>query len=499
MELNEFLKDKYTIAVVCNQWGDTGKGKFVDYFAKWADIIARGTGGANAGHTIILNDKKYVFHLVPSGILYDSERKINIVGQGVAFDPRAFIEELNILDNEKMTYNNLKISLNAKLVMPYHILFDRLKEALSSNKIGTTGRGIGPLYVDHYDRKGLIVNDILNKELFAKKLKKNLEDKIKILKNYDKEIIRNILMHEHLEKGLFYNDNTILDFDKILDVYTNNYAPRLKNYICNTEDFLQENLTKKKILLEGAQGYLLSVDHGSYPYVTSSDTTILGLVKGVGIKEKDVDVNFGIVKAFYMTRVGNGPFPTEFGGKESEIHCATNTQESELQKYPNANLDSENEMELGVAIRFEGQEYGATTKRPRRTGWLDLPLIRTAIKTNGNDLILTKIDVLNNAKKIKLCTEYEYQGEDYFYGEKIIKKGDVLKTAIVDSNVLENCKPIYKEFDGWLSEIKNIKTYDGLPINLKTIIEYIEKECNVNVRIISTGPERDETIVRILN
>ena len=187
MELNEFLKDKYTIAVVCNQWGDTGKGKFVDYFAKWADIIARGTGGANAGHTIILNNKKYVFHLVPSGILYDSEGKINIIGQGVAFDPRAFIEELNILDTENMSYNNLQISLNAKLVMPYHILFDRLKEAMSSNKIGTTGRGIGPLYVDHYDRKGLIVNDLLNKDLFAKKLKKNLDEKINILKNKNKK------------------------------------------------------------------------------------------------------------------------------------------------------------------------------------------------------------------------------------------------------------------------------------------------------------------------
>jgi adenylosuccinate synthase len=497
MGLNEFTKDTKTIAIVCNQWGDTGKGKFVDYFAKWADIIARGTGGANAGHTIILNGKKYVFHLVPSGILYDVEGKINVIGNGVAFDPRAFIEELDILDTENVPYKNMKISLNAKLVMPYHLLFDRLKEAaMGSGKIGTTGRGIGPIYVDHYDRKGLTVNDMLNKTLFEKKLKRSLDDKLKLLKLYDKNIVKEILNHPHLESGAFYNDETFLDYNKIVEYYTEKYANRLKQYICDAEEFMRENIHKKKVLLEGAQGLLLSIDHGSYPFVTSSDTTITGLTKGVGISEKDVDLTLGIVKAFYMTRVGQGPFPTEFGGILSDKHCSSNTRESEQALYPNASLDSDDEMELGVAIRYIGQEYGATTKRPRRTGWLDLAVLKKAVLTNGPDLILTKVDVLNNAKTIKLCVAYEYTGEDYYYGNQLIKNGDKIETAIVDSNILNNCKPIYKEFPGWNSEISNIKDYNALPQNLKNIVEFIEKECNVNVRIVSVGPDRDETILR---
>jgi len=497
MKLNIFLDEKKTVAIVCNQWGDTGKGKFVDYFAKWADIIARGTGEANAGHTIILNNKKYVFHLVPSGILYDSLGKINVVGRGVAFDPRAFIEELNILDKENMTYNNLKISLNAKLILPCHILFDRLKESnAGANKIGTTGRGIGPIYVDHYDRKGLTVNDMLNKSLFEKKLKKNITENLSLLKNYDKEMIKTILMHSHLENGAFYNEETILDIPQIINYYTENYADKLRKYICDAEEFLRENVHKKKILLEGAQGLLLSVDHGSYPYVTSCDTTISGLTKGVGLSEKDVDLNLGIVKAFYMTRVGQGPFPTEMGGELSDKHCSSNTKDTERATYPNASLNSEDELQLGIAVRYIGQEYGATTGRPRRTGWLDLPLLRRATITNGPDIILTKVDVLNDAKKIKLCTEYEYNGDNYYYGDKLIKKGDKIKIAIVDSLILGRCKPIYKEFPGWLSEIKNIKEYKDLPQNLKNIVEYIEKDCNVNVRIISVGAERDETIIK---
>jgi len=497
MDLTNFLQGKKTISVVCNQWGDTGKGKFVDYFAQWADIIARGTGGANAGHTIILNNKKYVFHLVPSGILFDSFGKICIIGQGVAFDPRAFIEELDILDTENQSYDNLKISLNAKLVMPYHLLLDRLKESnAGKNKIGTTGRGIGPLYVDHYDRKGLIVNDILNKDIFKEKLKRSLKDKMKIIETYDKDLIKNILSHNHLENGAFYNEETILDLDKIVEYYTEKYANRLRKYICDSELFLRNNLGKKNILLEGAQGYLLSIDYGSYPFVTSSDPSILGLAKGVGLKESDLDLNLGIVKAFYMTRVGEGPFPTELGGKVSDVHCSTKNRDFEKNEYPNADINSNDEFTQGVAIRFAGNEYGATTGRPRRTGWLDLPLLRTASTINGNDLILTKIDVLSACNTIKLCDYYEYVGEDYFYGDILLKKGDKIETAITDSFVLNNCKPIYSEHEGWLSEITSIKEYDDLPEKLKKIIEYIENKTNTKVRIVSVGAERDETILR---
>ena len=264
--------------------------------------------------------------------------------------------------------------------------------------------------------------------------------------------------------------------------------------ITDTESFMQNN-KNKKILLEGAQGFLLSVDHGSYTYVTSSDTTISGLVKGVGLNETDIDLTLGIAKVFYMTRVGEGPFPTELGGKDSAIHCSTKNKEFETKEYPEVSVNDENEFVQGVAIRFAGGEYGATTGRPRRTGWLDLPLLRRAMLTNGKDLILTKVDVLNKCSKIKICDAYEYVGEDYNYGDQLIKKGDIIRTAIVDSNVLYNCKPLYSEHDGWLSEISKLEEYYQLPENLKKIIDYVEKETGANVRIVSVGAERDETII----
>jgi len=495
--LENFLKNVKTLAVVCNQWGDTGKGKFVDYFAEWADIIARGTGGANAGHTIKIKDKTYIFHLIPSGIIYDSEKKINIIGNGVAFDPKVAIGEIELLDKFGLSYNNLNIAYNSKLVLPQHLVIDRIKEAGTGKggKIGTTGRGIGPVYADYYSRIGLMTNDMLNKDIFAKKLRKNLADKITLLQNEDKEKIKEIMNHPHLESGIFYDSEKIFNEEAIIEKYMQ-YGEKLKEMICDTDDFLDLSKGIKKILLEGAQGHLLSIDYGSYPYVTSSDCSVRGLAKGVGLKEKDIDMTLGIVKAFYMTRVGGGPFPTEIGGEESEKWCSSNTKKDEEYEYPDADINSPNGFEQGIAIRRIGEEYGATTGRPRRTGWLDLPLLRYAAKTNGPNVILTKIDVLNNCDTIKICDSYNYQGPDYSIGKLVLQKGLEIRTAFPNSEILKYCWPNYKIFPGFKSDISGIKEDNNLPSKLKDIVNFIENSAKVDVKIISTGSDREQTILR---
>jgi adenylosuccinate synthase len=492
--LENFLNNVMTLAVVCNQWGDTGKGKFVDYFAGKAKIIARGTGGANAGHTINIKDKTYIFHLIPSGIIYDSEKKINIIGNGVALDPRVILEELGLLDKSGLSYNYFKIAYNSKLVLPQHLVLDNIKEAGTGKggTIGTTGRGIGPVYTDYYARIGLTTNDMLNKDLFAAKLKKNLKDKITLLQNEDPKKIKEIMNQPHLENGIFYDSKKIFNEEAIIEKYMQ-YGQKLKEMISDTDEFINSRKGKDRILLEGAQGHLLSIDYGSYPYVTSSDPSIRGLAKGVGLMEKDIDLTLGIAKAFYMTRVGGGPFPTEIGGKESEEWCSSKTKKDEESKYSNAGINSENELDQGIAIRKIGKEYGATTGRPRRIGWLDLPLLRYATRINGPDVILTKIDVLNYCNTIKICDSYVYDGPDYNIGNRLLKKGAHIDVAYPNSEILKYCKPIYKDFPGWESDLSGIKEYEKFPSNLRDIIDFIK--C-VNVKIISTGPEREQTILR---
>jgi adenylosuccinate synthase len=496
MNLEKFLKGKKTIAVVCNQWGDTGKGKFVDYFAEWADIIARGTGGANAGHTIKIGYNTYIFHLIPSGIIYDSEDKINIIGNGVALDPRVILEEIGLLDKAGLSYNNLKIAYNSKLVLPQHLVVDRIKEAGTGKggKIGTTGRGIGPVYTDYYARAGLMTNDMLNKDIFAAKLKKNLKDKITLLQNEDPEKIKEIMNQPHLESGIFYDENEIFNEEAIIERYME-YGRKLKDMISDTDGFINLRKGTHKILLEGAQGHLLSIDYGSYPYVTSSDCSVRGLAKGVGLMEKDIDLNLGIVKAFYMTRVGGGPFPTEIGGKESEKWCSSKTKQDEEIEYPDASVNSLNELEQGIAIRKIGEEYGATTQRPRRTGWLDLPLLRYATRTNGPNVILTKIDVLDYCDTIKICDSYTYDGPDYNLGNKVLSKGATIEVAYPNSEILKHCRPNYKTFPGGNSDISHTKEYENLPSKVGDIINFIKDSAKVNIKIVSVGPEREQTIL----
>lgn len=485
-----------TLAVVCTQWGDTGKGKFVDLFAEWADIIARGTGGANAGHTIVIGTRTHVFHLVPSGILRDGDGKANIIGSGVAFDPRVFTEELAILEQEGVSYDRLAIALNAHLVLPQHILMDRLHERSAGDaRIGTTGKGIGPAYVDHYARVGLTVNDMLNPDCFAVKLKRNIAEKRRTLEHYDPELIRGIMQHEHLASGAFHQASGFLDADAIIERYCR-YGRALRAMIRDTDRMLQNAVGKKSILLEGAQGNLLSVDHGTYPYVTSSDCSVQGLARGVGILERHVDLALGITKAFYMTRVGEGPFPTELGGDESARWCndPTTTARLETEEFAHASVNSASPFLQGIGIRRAGNEYGATTRRPRRVGWLDLPLLRYSKRYTGPEVVLSKLDVLDQCVTIRVCHCYRYTGPLYTVGQRTLMAGDVLDTAIPDPEVMRHCSPQYREFAGWQCSIGGMKTAEELPRELVRLIEYVAREARINIRMLSVGPERDQTM-----
>jgi len=501
MRLEQFLGDARIVAVVCNQWGDSGKGKLVDFLSEWADVVVRGTGGGNAGHTVVLGDETYIFHLIPCGITRDADGKLNVIGNGVAFEPRAACEELDFLDKHRMTYNGLRIAYNAKLVLPQHLVLDRVAESRGRGKIGTTGRGIGPVYADHVARVGLTVNDMLNVDVFRRKLEKNLEQKVALLKGMglgprDSKAVFEIMQHPHLERGAFFDARYFFDIDAIVRRYME-YGKRLGRFIADVDNLVrQAKGERKRILLEGAQGHMLSIDYGSYPYVTSSDCSIPGLAKGSGLSERDVDFVLGVVKAPYMTRVGGGPFPTEFGGEESEKWCASHTRQDEEREYQDASVNDKNEFRQGVAIRRVGGEYGATTKRPRRTGWLDLPLLRYAVQTNGRSVVLTKLQVLDNVDTIKICEQYVYNGNDYQLGNRTLRREDRLDVAIPDAEVLRNCAPVYREFSGWKTPTADIKEYDALPRKLRDIVEFIEQSAGVRAWILSMGPDREQTILR---
>jgi adenylosuccinate synthase len=539
MKLEEFLKDILVLAVVCNQWGDSGKGKIVDLFSSQAKIIVRGTGGANAGHTIMLNGKEFIFHLIPSGILYDNQGKINVIGNGVAFNPKIFVEELEYLDKNYQTYNNLKISNKAKLLMPQHVLMDSISEMLKGEgRVGTTGQGIGPCYKDHYDRIGLIVNDLFNIDVLHKKLEKNLESKLRELSKVDPDRIQEAM--QKLGLGEFYKKggkHAPFDTDAIIEKYKE-YSKKLESMVDDTEKFVRTSLSKGlKILLEGAQGLLLSIDYGTYPYVTSSDCSVIGLAKGAGINPRDIDLTLGIVKAPFMTRVGDGPFPTEFGGIQSEEYCKKGVEHDifyEAKQYLQYNIDldriktlkkekrkdelafeyfqvvqhiksnedkvvklmnSKDQFTRGIGTRLWALEYGATTTRPRRTGALDLPLLRYAMQFNGNQIALTKLDVYNKCEEIPICTHYIYKGPDYRYGSQIIKSGDKIETAIPDVEILKYCVPQYEWYDGWMQDISDCKEYNKLPSQSKNILNRIEKT-GAKIRVASVGKERDSTILK---
>jgi adenylosuccinate synthase len=378
------------------------------------------------------------------------------------------------------------------------MLFDRYNDA--KEKVGTTGRGIGLCYGDFVSRNILFVNDMLNPELFKQKLIRYIESKRDIIKCMDREVAKKILAN-NLFSGFVYDEKDIINIDSVVKLYTQDYAKKLSRFVTNTSRLAQQALADgMHILLEGAQGLLLSIDYGTTKYQTSSDCSIEGLAKGSGLKEKDVDYVFGIAKSFYMTRVGNGPFPTEFGGQKSEGYCAEgHTKKEEQEKYGtkiSQLIDSDDEFMQGIGIRLLSDEYGATTGRTRRCGWLDLVSLKYAMSINGPNLTLTKVDILKGVSKIKLCIAYKYNGPEINYEGRLLKTGTVLEDFPRFSEVLYSCVPVYKVLDGWQEDISKMTDYEELPLNVKKIIEFMEQYTGGHIDIISVGPERDQTIIR---
>jgi adenylosuccinate synthase len=419
------------VVVVGAQWGDEGKGKIVDLLSANFDIVARYQGGANAGHTVIIRDKKYVLHLIPSGILQDGVECV--IGNGVVIDPVALMEEIRLLEDQGITVKNrLWISQNAHLIMPYHKLLDTASEEKpGAEKIGTTRRGIGPAYVDKVNRKGIRIVDLLDRENFARKLRRNLEEK--------NELLHKIYGVLPLDVEAIIDE--YLEFDKLIDPYIKDTSVYLNNAIAKG----------KSVLLEGAQGTLLDVDHGTYPFVTSSNPSSGGACIGVGIGPTKINEVMGVMKA-YTTRVGEGPFPTEDTGEQGE------------------------------ALRKAGAEFGATTGRPRRCGWFDGVVARYAIRINGiTTLAITKLDVLDSFPEIKVCTGYQL-------GNKQIKEFPT------DLNVLSRCEPIYETIPGWLQPTSDCRTWDDLPDGAKNYLNYLKELMQVEIKLISVGSKRSQTI-----
>lgn len=503
MENSERLKSllfaSQVVSVRCLQWGDTGKGKFVDVLGDWADIIVRPSGGNNAGHTVYLNGQAKIFHALPSAIAKDSEGKINILGSNMVLDPRALYEEIVLLREAGFSCENLQISQKAKLILPTQILEDRLREVYFKNKkIGTTGKGIGPAYADYVSRTGLVINDLLNPDVFAVKLKKHLEGKRAFFNYFDLFLLEKMFNEEDLNSGLYFDPKNIFCFDTIYQAYLN-YGKQLAPMIRDSEKLIRNSLGKKRILLEGAQGQLLSIDYGTYPFVTSSDSSLEGMAKGAGLAVSDIDLDIGIIKGFMQTRIGNGSFPTEMGGKRSQMFCANTDREEEDDFYSDSlSVNSEDEFLQGIALRRRAGEYGATTKRLRRVGWLDLVLLGQALKNGSKNtrLVLSKLDVLSGVRTIKVCFAYTYRGPDYYFGEKLFKSGDVFNTNVpMYAEFLDYCEPMYKEFSGWKEDISKLRNYEDLPSELKEIVGFIVRFLEIgNPVAISVGPRPEETI-----
>ncbi len=420
------------IVIVGTQWGDEGKGKIVDLLAEYADMVVRFQGGNNAGHTMVVDGEQFISHLVPSGIL---QKKTCLIGNGVVVDPSVLVEELDKLKNKGIDVgpNLLKISEKAHVIMPYHKQIDLARERMKGDqKIGTTGRGIGPCYEDKASRRGIRFVELIDAEVFKETVHAVLEEKNFYLKHY--------LSAEPL------------DPESIVDQYQG-YAERLAPHVVNISIVMNQAVKAgKQILFEGAQGTHLDIDHGTYPFVTSSNTVSGNACCGAGIGPKEITGVIGIVKA-YTTRVGRGPFPTEL-------------------------FD-----EIGDTIQKKGAEFGATTGRKRRCGWLDTVLLRNAVRLNGlTGLVITKLDVLDGLTSLKICTGYEYNGEtlDDFPA--------ALKTLVA-------CKPVFETLPGWSEDISGIRKLEDLPKNARHYLDRIEELLETPIDIVSVGPGRNETII----
>lgn len=420
-----------SVIIVGTQWGDEGKGKIVDYLANKAQYVVRSQGGSNAGHTVVVDNVKYKLRLLPSGILHKD--KVCIIGNGVVIEPKVFLSEIDGLIEKKVNMSNLKISTRAHVLMPYHKILDELQEEdLGENKLGTTKNGIGPCYMDKASRLGIRIVDLMNKEVFAKKLKFNVELKNKLLKK-------------------LYNHDGI-NYEELLKEYLE-YAERLRPYVADTTTILNKAIKEKKnILFEGAQATMLDLDHGTYPFVTSSYPAAGGACTGSGVGPRKIDNVIGVVKA-YSTRVGEGPFPSEL-------------------------FD-----DVGQFIRDKGGEYGTVTGRARRCGWLDACVIKYASYINGLDSVaITRLDILDELEKLKICVAYKYNGE-------------ILEDYPADLDILSKVEPVYEEFDGWKTSTTNIREYDKLPENAKKYLKRLSEVIDTEISIVSVGAGRDETII----
>jgi adenylosuccinate synthase len=421
------------VVVVGTQWGDEGKGKVVDLYAESADLIVRFQGGNNAGHTLVVGGKQTILHLIPSGILHSG--KICVIGNGVVVDPQVLIAELDSLRERGLLPENTPLFLSDKahVIMPYHRRIDVARESHGvGKKIGTTGRGIGPAYEDKIARVGIRVCDLLDEEVFREKLDRNVEEK-----NF---YLTKLFGEEPVDRAAIWEEYRA-------------YADAIRPYAADCSLLLQKEIAKgKKVLFEGAQGSHLDIDHGTFPYVTSSNTVAANASCGTGVGLQAVGSVVGICKA-YTTRVGEGPFLTELKD------------------------------ETGDRLQRVGQEFGATTGRKRRCGWLDMVLVRHAARVSGiNGIALTKLDVLTGIEKLKICTGYRTDKEEF--------------TESVPANlrVLAQCRPVYEELDGWTENIREAKRIEDLPRNTRRYIERIEELSGVRMILVSVGPDRNETI-----
>ena len=421
------------VAIIGAQWGDEGKGKIVDLFTDDADIVVRFQGGNNAGHTLVVDGKKTVLHLIPSGVLHPN--KLCIIGNGVVVDPEVLLEEITALKRQGHFKDDaqFRISEEAHLIMPYHKAIDQARERLrGEGMIGTTGRGIGPAYEDKVARVGIRLIDLLEEETFQEKLQRNIEEKNIYLKAILKE--------------------KALDFNKLHDSYSV-YREKLRAYVTNTGLLLDREMRLgKQVLFEGAQGTLLDVDHGTYPFVTSSNTVAGGVCSGTGVGPRHIHQVIGISKA-YTTRVGSGPFPTEIHGHEGET------------------------------LKREGVEFGATTGRPRRCGWFDAVVVRHAVRVNSiTGIALTKLDVLTGFKKIPICTAYRYDGK-------------ALRDFPASSKAMQNAQPVYEEMEGWETPLDNVREFAALPPRAQKYVRRLEELVETEIVLVSVGPGREQTIL----
>lgn len=419
-----------TVVIVGTQWGDEGKGKITDFLSQGAKVVSRYQGGDNAGHTIHANGEVYKLRLVPSGVLYPHQ--LSVIGNGVVVNPKSLVGELARLAEQGVTGENLRISDRAHVILPYHIKLDKLQEAAKgADKIGTTNRGIGPAYMDKAARVGIRMADLLDKEIFEERLKANLKAK-------NEEFVK-------------VYDSTPMNFDDIFEEYYQ-YGQQLKQYVCDTSIVLNDAIDKgKHVLFEGAQGIMLDIDQGTYPFVTSSNPAG-GVTVGAGVGASKIDRVVGVAKA-YTSRVGDGPFPTELLDKTGDF------------------------------LRNAGHEFGTVTGRPRRIGWFDAVVVRHSRRVAGiTDLCLNSIDVLTGLDKVKICVAYERDGER-------------VENYPASLKFLSECKPVYEELPGWQEDITKAKTLDDLPENARRYVERITELLGVDLLTFSVGPDRDQTNV----